>query len=289
VPDVGDLVTATLTVSPFSGSTAATIVVYKPDGSTASASTPTTADSGATWTATFTTDTTGWWLIKWTVTGTGAGIEYQRVFVPVSPVAGTAPLYASLEQIKARMQITHADDDDLLGDALDSASREIDKFCGRRFYADALATARAYYPATSCRVRVDDFYETASLVVKTDADGDGVFETTLATTGYFPTPLNGVVDGESGWPYYDIETITSGALPTSTRRAPIQVTAKWGWAAVPRPVYQACLIIAQANYKLKDVAFGAAGVGDLGIVTIRQVPAAMAKLSPYRRDPVLVA
>lgn len=198
--------------------------------------------------------------------------------------------YATLVQIKTRLGITGNADDSLLEEAVESASREIDKHCGRRFYADTVATARTYYTDGPCLVKVDDFHTTDGLIVKTDSGDDGTYATTLTlTTDYILEPLNGVVDGESGWPYSRIKAMTYGSLPTWTQRPGIQVTAKWGWAAVPSPVYQACLIMATANYKLKDSAFGSVGIGEIGIVTVKQTPAAMAKLAPYRRNPILVA
>jgi hypothetical protein len=289
MPDVGDLVTATLTITPFGVSTAATIAVYKPDGTTATASSPATADAGATWTSTYTVDLAGWWLEKWTVTGTGAGIEYNRVFVPVVPVYGEAPAYASLERFKNRLGITASDGDDELTEALDSASREIDTFCGRRFYADTAATARRFRLRDACTAVIDDVWDTTGLIVATD-DGSGIYATTLVLdTDFILEPLEGVVDGSSGWPYWQIRLLGGRRFYSYTNRPPLRVTAKWGWSKIPRPVTQACLIMAQANYKLKDVAFGAAGIGDLGIVTVRQVPAAMTKLAPYVRDPVRAA
>jgi len=288
MPDVGDIQTATLTVSPSGGSTTGVLTVYAPDGTT---STPSVFGNGTgTLTATVTYSLAGWYLLHWGVTGTGAGTEDQRVFVPVSRSVPIPAVYASLEQLKARLNITTTGDDELLQDALESASREIDKHCGRRFYADAAATARTYYPDNCDQVTVDDFYETAALVVKTDGGDDGTYETTLTlNTDFFLMPLGGIVDGESGRPYNKLVATAAGRFPVWGRRPSVQVTAKWGWSAVPRPVYLACLIMAQANYKLKDTSFGAAGVGDLGIVTVRQVPAAMTKLAPYRRNAVLVA
>jgi hypothetical protein len=285
VPDIGDLRTATLTVEPSGPSTTGVLTVYAPDGTT---TTPSVSGNGTgTLTAIVTYTAAGWWLLKWVVTGTGAGTEYQRVFVPVAPVYGDAPAYASLERFKSRLRIDGTDDDDELTEALDSASREIDSFCGRRFYADTAATARTYRPRDTGLAVVDDFWDTTGLIVATD-DGSGAYGTTLTlNTGFVVEPLNGVVDGSSGWPYWKLRAV--GAAWTGSALPSLRVTAKWGWARIPRPVTQACLIMAQANYKLKDVAFGAAGVGDLGIVTVRQVPAAMTKLAPYQRDPVKAA
>lgn len=199
--------------------------------------------------------------------------------------------YATLAQLKARLSITGTADDTLLEEAIQSASREIDKHCGRRFYKDTNATARVYRINDPCLAEVDDFWDTASLVVKTDTGGNGTYATTWTSAQYELLPLNGIVEGEAGWPYFEIRAISGQRFPYWAYQGPaqLQVTAKWGWNAIPDPVYQACLIIAQANYKLKEVAFGAAGVGDLGIVTVRQVPAAMTKLAAYRRNPVPVA
>lgn len=289
MPDIGDLVTATLTVSPFGVSTAAAITVYKPDGSTASPSAPATTDAGATWTSTYTVDVAGWWLEKWVVTGTGAGIEFNRVFVPVAPVYGDAPAYASLERFKSRLQITNSVDDDELMEALDSGAREIDTFCGRRFYADTTATARRYFPLNECVAYVDDFWTTAGLVVALD-DGSGTYPTTLTLdTDFLLEPLDGVVDGASGWPYNKIRLLGGRRFPCYNNRPPLRVTAPWGWAKIAKPVMQANLIMGTANFYLKDSKFGSAVVGELGLVTVTQVPAAMKKLMPYQRDPVKVA
>lgn len=198
--------------------------------------------------------------------------------------------YATLAQLQRRLGINSAIDDELLEEAIQSASREIDNYCGRRFYQDANASARVYRISDPCLAEVDDFATTAGLVIKTDTGGNGTYATTWASTDYELLPLNGIADGQP-WPYNRIRTIGTQRFPCYTwnRPAQLQVTAKWGWSAVPDPVYQACLIMAQANFKLKDVAFGAAGVGDLGIVTVRQVPAAMTKLAPYQLGPVKVA
>lgn len=118
MPDVGDLRTATLTVSPFSGSTVAALHVTAPDG-TSTDPTPTTADGGATWTTTLTYTQAGWYLLRWTVTGTGAGVEYQQVYVsgaPATPPVTT--LVASLERFKDWLRqstsVANPRDDELL-------------------------------------------------------------------------------------------------------------------------------------------------------------------------------
>lgn len=199
--------------------------------------------------------------------------------------------YATLAQVKSRLSVPTATttDDTLIEEAIESASREIDNHCYRRFYTDASATARVYYPTKSALVAIDDFYTATGLVIKTDTAGDGTYATTWASTDYELHPLNGIVDGESGWPYWEIKAIGSHRFPIcSDGPAPLQVTAKWGWSAVPKPVYEACRIMAAANFYGKDVKFGSTGIADLGIIQVRDNPTAAAKLRKYRRDPVKV-
>jgi hypothetical protein len=83
--DVGDIATFTLTVTPFDGTTAATVTVKAPDG-TVTAATPTPSGGGTTWTARVPLTAAGAWYIGWTVTGTGAGVQWDTAVVePVPP------------------------------------------------------------------------------------------------------------------------------------------------------------------------------------------------------------
>lgn len=94
MPDVGDLATASLTVAPFDGTTAATLVVHRPDGTTVTPVT-TTADGGQTWTAPVTYTLAGVWRLVWTVTGTGASVEGYKVGVGPAPDAALGRSYAT--------------------------------------------------------------------------------------------------------------------------------------------------------------------------------------------------
>lgn len=198
--------------------------------------------------------------------------------------------YATLGQLKSYLQITDDTDDLELSDALSAASAGITKFCKRQFNVEASATARTYRPTRSGLAMVDDFHTITGLVIKTDDSESGVFGTTWSATDYQLEPLDGIRDGEPGWPFWKIKTVPwSGLYFRPCPRATLQVTAQWGWAAVPDPVHQACLILAAETFKLKDAPFGVAGFGDFGPVRVRDNPMAKAKLIPYRRNAVLVA
>lgn len=95
MPDVGDVVTAQLLVSPYDGTTQAALTVTAPDGST---STPVTSseDGGQTWTAPLTYTEAGIWLLHWTVTGTGSSVENEQIAVAPTPGASAgARTYAT--------------------------------------------------------------------------------------------------------------------------------------------------------------------------------------------------
>lgn len=94
MPEVGDLATATLTVDPFDGTTAATLLVTRPDGTTTSP-VVTGSGGGQTWTAPVSYTLAGVWRLKWTVTGTGASVEGQQVAVAPAPDAALGRSYAT--------------------------------------------------------------------------------------------------------------------------------------------------------------------------------------------------
>lgn len=206
--------------------------------------------------------------------------------------------YAVRGELKRRldnMTVTTWDAD--IDNALLVASRGIEKVCHRQFNKTTSATARVYdYAARTvgpcvldkCLAIVDDFHTTTGLVIGIDSSDDGTFATTWTTADYQLEPLNGVIDGESGWPYWRIRAVGQ-TFPTSLRRAPLQVTAQWGWTAVPAPVKEACLLVAEETFKLREAPWGVASVGEWGTMRVRSNPMAMAMLHPYRRDAILVA
>ncbi|MEU6674761.1 hypothetical protein [Streptomyces sp. NPDC046925] len=196
--------------------------------------------------------------------------------------------YATVAELKVRLPNLDevATYDDALADVLDSVSREIEQHCGRQFNKDATATTREYGPDEIYRlregpsvtqwVRVDDFYDTADLVIESDG-------TAWMSDAYVLRPRNGVVDGMPGWPFCEVYA-AGGAAFGST----VSVTAKWGWADVPAPVKQACLIMAAETFQIKDAPFGVAGMDQFGAIRVRENRMAMAKLSRYCRDPIRV-
>ena len=74
--------------------------------------------------------------------------------------------YCTLSGLKSFVGIGDGNDDTLLEESVEAASRQIDAFCGRIFYADTNATPRKYFTTNPYRLRVDDFYTLTGLVVR---------------------------------------------------------------------------------------------------------------------------
>lgn len=190
--------------------------------------------------------------------------------------------YASLAEVKAAARITDSVDDALLEIAIESASRAIDGHTRRNFtVAGTAVTSRVFTATNSNFVWVDDVASTTGLVVKTADNLDANFATTWVTADYQLEPLNGVSEGIS-WPYTRIRSTGNKGFPYGSGLAGVQVTARWGWSAVPTAIKQACIILAGRQFKRYDSPLGVAGFGDLGAMRVSRVDPDVATLiEPY--------
>jgi hypothetical protein len=136
-------------------------------------------------------------------------------------------------------------------------------------------------------VDVDDLQSITTL--KTDSDGDGVFDVTWETTDYQLNPLNGIAGGIST-PYTQVRAIGEYLFPiyeprnVNANEASIQITGVWGWASVPTAVKQACIILSMRQFKRYDSPTGVMGFGDLGVMRVGRVDPDVEKLlMPFRK------
>ncbi len=224
----------------------------------------------------------GIWRDTWTGTGTASDVERGSFTVQPS----TSQLYATVDELKSRIGLSDDDDDFELAVVIESASRAVDTWCDRWFYR--AEETRTYQAWDRNRVEIDDLVSVTT--VKTDASGDGTFETTWSATDYQLLPFNPARGGEV-WPYDSLYAI--GALPFPLpcyggRLDRVQVVGVFGWPAVPANVKEAALIMAADAFKAKDAPFGVAGYGDFGPIRVRDNPMATRLLKRYRRDAVLV-
>jgi len=201
--------------------------------------------------------------------------------------------YLSRNSLKAFIGIPDSDsvDDSLLDNSINAACRQIDAFCGRKFYADTNATARKYFTNHPYRLFVDDISTTTGLVVKYDDNDDGTFETTVPSASYNLLPLNGVVGGIEISPFYVIELISDGdyewPLSKFSNRPFAEITAKWGYPSIPEPIIQAATLLSGELFAMRNAPLGVAGVADFGVVNIQQNREVTRLLAPFRKGSVL--
>ena len=170
--------------------------------------------------------------------------------------------YCTLAQVKAALRLTDNADDTLLESAIQSASRRIDEECNRWFYKTNQTPVQVY-PASIYECGVLNDIANSSVTVKIDSAGDGSYATTW-TQGqqYQLEPLNTVITGK---PYRRIVAINGYSFPVAYDKPLVQVTAQWGWNAVPSDVEQACILLSMRQFARLNAALGVVGFADMAI------------------------
>ncbi len=194
--------------------------------------------------------------------------------------------YCTLAELKRYLSISDANSDAALAEDITGASRWIESECGRRF--DVTGTAEApvarYYTASSGdRVLVDDLLSVVTL--KTDDDGDGVYETTWTASDYVLGPRNAAANAE---PYWKIVVAPNGNYTFPLGEDGVQVSGVWGyWTSVPDLIKQACVREAARRFRLRDAPFGVTGTAEMGTTTVGAYDPQIRKdLAMYRRGAV---
>lgn len=161
-----------------------------------------------------------------------------------------------LPELKSRLQITNNNHDADLAITLEGAWDDVQEFTRRRFYS---VTATAYYTAdNACRLMTDDILSISAL--RTDADGDGVYETTWSATCYVLTPRNATIDAK---PFTGLRLAynSSAYLPNGVEDG-VQIVGVFGHnpsSALPALVREAILWTAEQNHRVHHAPFGAVG------------------------------
>lgn len=195
--------------------------------------------------------------------------------------------YLTRQELKSYMGLEGTAEDDLVDDAISSASREMERHTNRQFNNAGAASSRLYRAVSCESIAVDDFWTTAGFILEVDTNGDGTW-TVVDADQYELSPLNGMLNGVP-WVYWRIDMVGTTSLPLY-RKACVRVTAQWGWETIPADVKQACKIHASDTFQLKDSRMGVAGSDQFGtIVRVRDNSAVAAKLKHFVRDKVLVA
>lgn len=189
--------------------------------------------------------------------------------------------YTDLTIMKAHIGISDTTDDTRLERIVTAVSREIDNHCRRRFYA---ATQTRYYsPVQACELIVDDILSVTSL--KTDIDGDRVYETVWATTDYDLEPANAQLESQPE-PYWLIRTTPLGRYSFPCDDRSVEIVGSFGFSSSTPPVVQeACLLQSARIFERSKSAFGIAGDPNLGTVRLSAAldPDVKMLLSPLMR------
>ena len=190
--------------------------------------------------------------------------------------------YCTLAELKTALAITDSVDDTPLEAAINAASRMIDDYTGRFFYADGTIAApvyRYYTPLNYYSLAVDDF--TSISAIASDENLSQTYGTAWASSDYLVEPKNNV---RRGWPYTRLISIGRYIWPSRLPQS-VRISGVWGWLATPSEVNMATLIQASRLFVRRQSPFGIAGSPDLGTVRLSsRVDADVeALLRPFRK------
>lgn len=192
--------------------------------------------------------------------------------------------YVQPEELKATIEMTgtdYAEND--IPIALESASRAIDQYCGRRFYVDTADKTRYYTAGRPDLLWVDDLSTVTS--ISTDPAGENTYTDVWAATDYILEPRNATLDG---WPYTSVRRVMGGNFYFPHLFADsVKVVGKFGWQEVPPQVKEATTILAtQLLIRAREAPFGVVSFNaEIGTVArlARVDPQIRLLIDPYKR------
>tara|TARA_Y100000052_G_C2929913_1_gene73708 strand:+ start:78 stop:716 length:639 start_codon:yes stop_codon:yes gene_type:complete len=199
--------------------------------------------------------------------------------------------YVSTADLKNYIGITGSGQDTNISNAVQSASRQIDRICRRRFWQDSTVQVRTFTPISNIFLEVPDISTTTGLIVKTDSTDNGTYDTTLTiNTDFIVTPTNPRLLGTGSGEHEPFTQIRILNTRSSERFDPdiinnVQITAKFGFAVIPEDIKQATLIQALRLFKRKDTPFNVFGNEQTGTVELfnKFDPDAMSLIKNFRR------
>jgi hypothetical protein len=229
------------------------------------------------------------WQGVWTGTGTVSDVQ------PFTWTVFSTKLnqyYCSSEELVSRLRLGPSDASEAAL-AIAAASRAVDGYCDRYFFRGP--DTRTYVPGDLYETCIDDFVSITTLATDpggTTAQG-GNFPVVWAASDYQPWPYNPGNLGEP-WPFTRIKAVGTKTFPwvipqLLMRQDRVQVTAVFGWPAVPQAVRTATLITASELFRMKDQPGGGAVPGEFAMAVIASTPMIGQLLAPYDRNPFLVA
>ena len=172
--------------------------------------------------------------------------------------------YCTLQDVKSALRLTDNVDDGLIEKAIESASRRIDGYTGRFFYKTS-STSINIYPINEYLLRMPQDLSNDTITIKIDTTADGTYATTLTQgVDYILEPTNAVV---RGYPYVHARMVGGATFPLYVTPSfpTVQVTAQWGWNAIPSDVSQACVLLSMRQFARLNAALGVVGFADMAL------------------------
>lgn len=189
--------------------------------------------------------------------------------------------YCTVEEVKEELNIATENYDSIFQSLVIQAKTFIDNYCDRAF--DATAATR-YFDGSASPLFIDDIASISGISdgIWLDEDGDGTYESAMATTDYIFYPLN-----TTPKTYVKISTDSDYGGFASGIRKGVKIVATWGYAStVPAPIRLAAIIQVCRWFKRKDSAFqDVVSNSELGTLTIYKGidPDIQQLLAPYVR------
>lgn len=191
--------------------------------------------------------------------------------------------YATRAELAARLGLSapSSAENTRLDGAVATATNEIDKFCNRTFWSTGTTSERAFDISSRRVCFTDDFHTVPSQVKVREYGLEGLtIDTVLVATDFKTEPT---AFDMSLRPRWQIRNLTSLSWPVGPQQGQLLVTATWGWPTVPSAVKEACLLLAEEYFKLKEAPFGIANWGEFGPVRVTVNRRAIGLLQQYAR------
>lgn len=172
--------------------------------------------------------------------------------------------YLSVRQLQLAVGDSTSAHEAELKRAIEAATRLMDRWTGRRFLRDTVASSRLFRAVSCDRVCVGDFDVPAEVVVETDDAGDGTW--VAWSSGEWQPEAddrgNGPFVRLDGEPWRWIGITGSRKFPVDGRRPRVRVTTKWGPGSMPGVAPQACQLLSSLFFRSKDMAGSQMGIDD---------------------------
>lgn len=264
---------------PVTSGATVTFGLYTPDGTESVAPVTGTA-SGDDWHGDLTmpTDAGNYRLRAIAIKGTAKIVAVSPIDVlPLSVTQGTS--YATVEQVKARLDDRTTANDTALTSIIAAASRQIDGMTNRSFFKTT-SEARLLTACDPGWLPVPDLVSISQLA--TDGAGDRSYSTTWLTTDYDLSPQYGAL---TVWPATALYRTPMGNQSFPAGRNAVKITGIWGWPSIPDPIVEATILQSIRLLKRADSPFGIAGSNDHGQVTMigKIDPDVGTLVTPFRR------